>query len=321
MESRPVPTRIVWAGVCGPLTLLVLAGWLWGAEPAKYCRFQIGDTVAYGLVEGDSVRQLEGDLFGKWSKTNRTHRLDEVQLLVPTRPTQVLAMAGNYKSHLGKDVVTTVTTVTNLRTDVATNKTTAASETKVESFSPGEVPPRFAIPQPFFKTPSCLIPTGAAIVIPKDATTVHYEGELVIVIGRTAKKVSKEAALDYVLGVTCGVDVSERVWQDNDIQWWCAKGADTFGPCGPFIASGLDYDNLLLELRLNGEVKQKERTNQFIHDVRTMVSTISQYITLNPGDLIFTGTSGQTSDIKPGDMVEVEIEGVGLLRNPVEAEK
>ena len=99
------------------------------------------------------------------------------------------------------------------------------------------------------------------------------------------------------------------------------RRAPRIGPCGPFIASGLDYDNLLLELRLNGEVKQKERTNQFIHDVRTMVSTISQYITLNPGDLIFTGTSGQTSDIKPGDMVEVEIEGVGLLRNPVEAEK
>ena len=161
MESRPVPTRIVWAGVCGPLTLLVLAGWLWGAEPAKYCRFQIGDTVAYGLVEGDSVRQLEGDLFGKWSKTNRTHRLDEVQLLVPTRPTQVLAMAGNYKSHLGKQRG-------HHRHDGYHSAYGCGDQTKRrrpairhgESFSPGEVPPRFAIPQPFFKTPSCLIPTA-----------------------------------------------------------------------------------------------------------------------------------------------------------------
>lgn len=321
MGSRQAESRPFWATLCGLLVPLTLAGSAWGAEAAKYCRFQIGDTVAYGIVEGDSVRQLDGDLFGRWSKTDRTHRLDAVQLLVPTRPMQVLAMAGNYRSHLGKDVVTTVTTVTKLRTNVSTNETSTSSDTKVESYSPGEVPPRFATLQPFFKTPACLIPTGAAIVIPKDATTVHYEGELVIVIGRTAKKVSKESALDYVLGVTCGVDVSERVWQANDIQWWRAKGADTFGPCGPFIATGLDCDNLLLELRVNGEVKQKERTSQFIHDVRTMVSGISQYITLHPGDLIFTGTSGETSNIKPGDVVEVEIEGVGLLRNPVEAEK
>jgi 2-keto-4-pentenoate hydratase/2-oxohepta-3-ene-1,7-dioic acid hydratase in catechol pathway len=291
-------------------------------EPTKYCRFKVGDTVAYGIVEGGRVRQLAGDLFGQWSKTERTYALDQVRLLVPSRPTQVIAMAGNYKSHLGGEVTTTtVTTVTTIRTDAKTKETKTDSTTTTEIRKAGEVPPAFQIPQPFFKSPSCLVPCGGEIVIPKDATVVHYEAEMVIVIGRKAKDVPKAAALDYVLGVTCGNDVSERVWQKNDVQWWRAKGSDTFGPCGPFIASGLDYDNLLMQLRLNGEVKQKERTSQLIHDVASMVSGISQHVTLQPGDLIFTGTSGTTSEIKAGDVVEVELEGVGVLRNRVVAEQ
>jgi 2-keto-4-pentenoate hydratase/2-oxohepta-3-ene-1,7-dioic acid hydratase in catechol pathway len=256
-------------------------------SPATYLRFQAGDTIAYGLLEGDRVRQLSGDLFGDWKKTDTTHALKDVTLLVPTQPTQVLAMAGNYKSHLSDNVI----------------------------------PPKFKIPQPFYKSPSCLVPTGANIVLPKDSGPVHFEAELVIVIGKKASKVTKEQALDYVFGVTCGNDVSERYWQNDpdnkDVQWWRAKGADTFGPVGPYIVSGIDYDNLLLTLRLNGEVKQQERTKLFIHDIPTMVSFVSQYVTLHPGDLIFTGTPGKTSEIKAGDVVEVELEKVGVLRNPV----
>ena len=104
------------------------------------------------------------------------------------------------------------------------------------------------------------------------------------------------------------------------MQWWRAKGCDTFSPCGPAIVSGIDYDNLLLTLRLNGEVKQQQRTSDLIHDVASVISFISKHMTLEPGDLIFTGTPGETSPIKPGDLVEVELEGVGLLRNPVVAE-
>jgi 2-keto-4-pentenoate hydratase/2-oxohepta-3-ene-1,7-dioic acid hydratase in catechol pathway len=261
-------------------------------QPVKYLRFQAGDAVAYGIVEGDRVRQLDGDLFGAYKKTETTHALKDVKLLVPTQPTQVLAMAGNYKSHL-KDAV---------------------------------IPPKFMIPQPFFKSPSCLVPQGADIVIPKDSPgPVHYEAELVIVIGKKCRKVSKEQALEYVLGVTCGNDVSERFWQNDaenkDVQWWRAKGADTFGPVGPYIVSGLNYDDLMLRLRLNGEVRQEEKTSLFIHDVATQVSFISKYITLHPGDLIFTGTPGTTDALKPGDVVEVELEGVGVLRNKVVAEK
>ena len=261
------------------------------AEPMKFLRFQSGDTIAYGLLEGDRVRQLSGDLFGSWSKTDKTHALKEIKLLPPTQPTQVLALAGNYRSHLRDDVV----------------------------------PPKFQIPQPFFKSPSCLVGQGEAIVLPKDAKVVHYEAELVVVIGKKCSKVSKEEAMDYVFGVTAGNDVSERIWQNDkdvkDVQWWRAKGADTFGPVGPYIATGIDYDKLMLRLRLNGEVKQEENTDHLIHDIASSVSFISQYVTLQPGDQIFTGTPGRTAEMKAGDVIEIELEGVGVLRNPVVAEK
>jgi 2-keto-4-pentenoate hydratase/2-oxohepta-3-ene-1,7-dioic acid hydratase in catechol pathway len=136
--------------------------------------------------------------------------------------------------------------------------------------------------------------------------------------------VSKAEATNCVFGVTAGNDVSERVWQNDpdvkDVQWWRAKGSDTFGPVGPYILTGVDYGNLTLRLRLNGEVKQEEKTDHLIHSIPSIVSFISQYVTLRPGDLIFTGTPGTTSDIKPGDVVEIELEGVGVLRNPVVAE-
>jgi len=258
----------------------------------KFARFKVNDSISFGIVEGDNVREISGSIFGDWKKTDKMHTLSDVKLMVPTRPRHVFAMAGNYKSHLNN----------------------------------AEIPPKFRIPQPFFKSPSSLVRHEGRIVIPKDATEeVHFEAEMVVVIGKRARKVSKEKALDYVLGVTCGNDVSERFWQNDqdykDVKWWRAKGSDTFGPCGPFIVCGLNYDDLLLTLRLNGEVKQQERTSQMIHDVATQVSFISKHVTLLPGDLIFTGTSGNTSALHPGDVVEVELQGVGILRNRVDRER
>ena len=293
--------------------------------PTRFARFQSGDTVGYGIVEGDQLRLIDGDLFGSWSKTEKMFAIDDVKLLVPTRPTQVIALAGNYRSHITdnkeKRVTTVATTQTTTSTDLNTGETTSESTTKTEYHRSGEIPKRFNIPQPFYKSPSCLTPDGGEIVIPRDAETVHFEAELVIVIGKEANDVSKPRAMEYVFGVTCGNDVSARIWQRNDVQWWRAKGADTFGPCGPFIARGIDYDNLLAQLRLNGKVMQEESTSQMIHDVATTVSFISRHVTLHPGDLIFTGTSGRTAAIRPGDVVEVEIEGVGILRNRVVAAK
>lgn len=290
MRSTGMISRAIFPG------LFLLSTCVVAAEPPKagerFARFRVGDSTAYGVVEGDRVRELEGDPFGDRVKTDRTHALKDVTLLAPTQPTQVFALAGNYRSHLGQK----------------------------------EIPPLFRIPQPFLKPLSCLIANGETIVIPADAPgPIDAEGELVIVIGKRASKVSKEDALKYVLGVTCGNDVSDRHWQndegDKDVQWWRAKGADTFGPVGPFIASGLDYDNLLMRVRVNGEVKQEERTSNMIHNVAETVSFISRYVTLHPGDLIFTGTSGETPSLHPGDVVEIELEGVGVLRNPVAGER
>ena len=249
----------------------------------RYVRFQAQDTVAYGIVEGATVRQLDGDLFGQWKPTDKTHELWDVKLLVPSVPSKVLAVAGNYKSH------------------------TAGHKWERKD------------PELFFKVPSCLIADGEKIVIPKGATNVHFEAELVIVIGRRAKNVPAERALDYVLGITCGNDVSARDWQKKDVQWWRAKGSDTFGPCGTSILSGIDYNDLLLELRVNGQVKQKERTSNMVHDVAEITSWASRFVTLQPGDLIYTGTPGKTSPIVPGDVVEVELSKVGILSNPVTA--
>ena len=292
-----------------------------GSTATRYCRFQAGDRVAYGVVEGERVRELEGDLFASPRKTDRTYPLDDVKLLVPTRPTQVVALAGNYRSHLGQDAVTTtITTTTTVVTDRQSGETSAQSTTTSETRSAEHVPERFQIVQPFFKSPSCLVANGGEIVLPRDAGPVHYEAELVIVIGKRTRNVSEEDALGHVFGVTCGNDVSARVWQKNDIQWWRAKGSDTFGPCGPFIATGVNYDDLLMQLRLNGEVRQKERTSQMTNNVSKIVSVVSQHVTLHPGDLIFTGTPGETAEMNPGDVVEVELEGVGVLTNRVVGE-
>ena len=251
--------------------------------PTTYVRFQAGNTIAYGVLAEGQIRQIDGAPFGPWKPTGKTYKLSEVRLLVPTQPTKILAVAGNYKSHL----------------------------------SSKPAPKR---PELFLKPPSCLIAAGEPIVLPRGSSKVDHEGEMVIVIGKRARKVPPEKALEHVLGVTCGNDVSARDWQTGDVQWWRAKGCDTFGPCGPMVASGINYDDLGLVLRVNGQVRQQQRTKDMIFGVAALVSFVSQHVTLEPGDLIFTGTPGTTTALKPGDLVEVELEGVGVLANPVTAE-
>ena len=138
---------------------------------------------------------------------------------------------------------------------------------------------------------------------------------MVLVIGKRAKSVPVATAKSHVFGVTAGNDVSERDWQKADLQWFRAKATDTFGPIGPAIVTGLNYDDLLLETKLNGEVVQSQRTKDLIFDVATIVSYVSKYVTLEPGDVIFTGTPGTTRAFKVGDTIEVVIEGIGTLRN------
>jgi 2-keto-4-pentenoate hydratase/2-oxohepta-3-ene-1,7-dioic acid hydratase in catechol pathway len=261
-------------------SILVATGMAGEGMATRLVRFESNGNPTYGVVEGDRVVEIEGDLYGDWKKTDRTRNLEGLKILIPTEPSKVLALAGNYKDHLGDIPV------------------------------PGN-------PEIFYKLPTTLIAHGEQIVIPPGTEEVHPELELVVVIGKKTKNVSKDNALDHVLGVTCGNDVSARDWQRGDRQWWRAKGADTFGPVGPFIATGIDYGALDIELRVNGEVRQKSDTSHMIFGVAEIVSFVSQFVTLEPGDLIFTGTPGKTRGISPGDTIEVEIEGIGTLKNTV----
>lgn len=250
----------------------------------RYVRFQHGSNVSYGILEGDLVYPISGDLFGQYKRSSSPLKLRETKLLCPCQPQKVLAVGLNYRSHLAGR----------------------------------PVPKR---PEIFYKPVTSLQHPGDPILIPPDAHNVHYEGEMVIVLGKRLKRASLDEAAEAIFGVTCGNDVSEREWQngpDRDLQWWRAKGCDTFGPVGPCIVRGLDYRKLMLRTRLNGQVVQEQSTGDLIFDPPTILSWISQYVTLMPGDLVFTGTPGQTGSIKPGDVVEVELEGVGVLRNPVE---
>ena len=244
----------------------------------KYVRYSANNQVSYGTLTGDVINELKGDLFANPTPTGRRLNLGDVKLLPPCDPKKVIAVGLNYKSHLGTQ-------------------------------APAAYPGLFA------KYPSSIIAHGDEIVIPPDATNVHYEGELVVVIGKRAKNVPVDTAKSYVFGVTAGNDVSERAWQKADLQWFRAKATDTFGPMGPAIVTGLNYDDLLLETKLNGEVVQSQRTKDLIFNVAAVVSYISKYVTLEPGDVIFTGTPGTTRPFKVGDTIEVIIEGVGTLRN------
>jgi 2-keto-4-pentenoate hydratase/2-oxohepta-3-ene-1,7-dioic acid hydratase in catechol pathway len=176
-----------------------------------------------------------------------------------------------------------------------------------------------AEPLMFLKPRSAMLPDGAAIERPEGFARVDYEGELGVVIGRQARRVSRERALDHVLGFTCVNDVTVRELQDRDVQFTRAKGFDTFCPIGPRIVPGLDPSRLAIRTRVNGQLKQDSSTSDLIFDVPTLIAFVSAHMTLEPGDVIATGTPAGVGPMFPGDVVEIEIEGIGVLRNPVVA--
>ena len=253
----------------------------------KFVRFEAHGETAYGSVEGEMVRQMTASPFEEYQVTDHAHPLSHVKLLAPVMPRKIVAIGLNYKSHLGD-----------------------------------RKPPE--VPEPFFKTSSSVIAPEEHIVIPKEAIegslNVQEEAELTVVIGRRCKRATKADALSYVVGYTCGNDVSVRPWQFNDLQWWRGKSSDTFAPLGPYIVTDLDPSNLGISARINGRTVQDATTADLIHDVPSIIEFVSRAMTLEPGDVIMTGTPGQPEDINPGDSVEIEVEGVGVLRNPVRAE-
>ena len=251
----------------------------------KFIRYQSASGVSYGILDGDTIQQIEGGLFDSHTPTGATHKLSEVKLLYPCQPGKIMAVGLNYKSHLGTR-------------------------------------PQPASPEMFYKPVTALQNPSDPIVIPRDATDVHSEGEMVVVVGKHLRNASIEEAASAIFGVTAGNDVSERQWQNGpskDLQWWRAKGSDTFAPLGPAIVTGVDYGKLLLQTRMNGETIQKQYTSDLIFNIPAVLSWISGWVTLNAGDLIYTGTPGNTRKMSPGDVMEVELEHAGVLRNPVVA--
>ncbi len=278
--------------------LSILAAFLLYALPATaqdvhhFVRFESGSTLAYGELVGGTVHELSGyDLLTPGTRTGRTFSAAEVKLLSPIDPAQVPKVIG-----------------------VAVN-TMGAGRT-------GPIPnPRF-----FAKMPTSLRGPGDAVELPPEAGNLNYEGELVLVIGKRGRHIPAESAMEHVFGVTVGNDFSENTWygERNGVDEptrLISKGTDSWAPIGPSIVTGIDYLNLGVEVRLNGVVVQSGRTSELANGVPNLIAYISRYMTLQPGDLIFTGTVGRVQGarrvMEHGDDIEVEIEHLGLLRNPI----
>ena len=255
----------------------------------RWARFERGGQSSYGTVEGNSIQPVSGSPFDRWERTGAPVPLSAVKLLVPLIPRTFYACGLNYEEHI------------------------RAVAEKI-----GQSPNLPTQPDVGYRANNALIAQGEPIVIPRDATDkVQYEGELVVVIGKRAKNLREEDALSCVFGYTIGNDVSERSWQKSDRTLWRAKNSDTFKPMGPWIETQVKLADLVTRIRLNGRELIQFPTNRMIFGIERYIATMSRYLTLYPGDVIWMGTEGETADMKHGDIVEIEITGIGTLCNPV----
>ena len=255
-------------------------------------RYERNGKVKHGwMVEADhKVRVIEGDIYkiqsAKPIMTGLELSLDDITVKAPSEPSKVVCIGVNYRDH--------------------------AEEMGIEL--PKE-------PLMFLKPSTTVVGPNEPIVYPKLTENLHYEGELAVVIKKEAKKVKAEDADDYILGVTCAIDVTARDLQMSDGQWTRAKSFDTYCPLGPAIAAKLDYQNLRIVTRVNGEVRQDSNTNQMVFTIPQIVEAVSAVMTLLPGDVILTGTPPGVGELKPGDEISVSIEGIGTLSTHVIAEE
>ncbi|WP_173917554.1 fumarylacetoacetate hydrolase family protein [Halobacillus sp. Marseille-Q1614] len=251
----------------------------------KYIRFRKDEEIYYGVLKGNSITQLEGDYInGETRPLSTEFSLNEVEVLTPVDPGQVIGIGLNYELH--------------------------AEET-------GKPIPEE--PMMFMASPSAVVAHNTDIELPALDHRIDYEAELVIVIGKEAKNVTKEEAYFYIFGYTVGNDVSDRNLQKKDGQFTRAKSFPTFKPLGPVIETELDPNNTPIKLKLNGEVKQQSNTNDLIHDIAELVAKVTEVMTLQPGDVIYTGTPSGVGPLSPGDVVEAEVGGIGVLRNQVKS--
>ena len=248
--------------------------------PLRFGRFEHQGKVHYGFISFGGVHTLTGSFFDETTVvTGNIIPLEDVKVLPPVVPGKVIGIAQNYKNQGGKDG-------------------------KLKFFA---------------KLPSSIIGSEDVIVPPPGSSDLRYEGEMVIVMGARTRNVSEKDALSYVFGVTAGNDITEKSFGADGFSVLKAKGADTFAPLGPWISPGLTVDNLKLEVQVNGKTVQKGSTRHMVHSAARIISELSRYITLEAGDVIYTGTPGKTAALKEGDVVDVLLEGIGRLRNTVGA--
>lgn len=256
----------------------------------KFGRFQDQDRIFFGLVEGEQVVELDGSPFMSYKPTTSQYLLSSLKTLVPCEPRNFYCAGLNYAAHIEW---------------AAKRKGLAV-----------KLPEKADVG---YRSPNALAATGETIVIPADATdNVQFEGELVAVVGKTAKNLSEENALSCILGYTLGNDVSERSWQKSDRTLWRAKNADTWKPMGPFITTGLDPMNLDIEIRINGSRVAGYNTSKMLFSAQRYIAEITKYMTLHPGDVIWLGTDDATEpNLKHGDVCEIVQKDIGVLRSPV----
>jgi len=255
------------------------------AATRRYARLSESGRTFYALLEGRDARELPGDPLAGPPRAGERRSLDGLTWLPPCEPRTIVCVGRNYRSHaaeLGNDV-------------------------------PDE-------PLIFLKPPSALLPHRGIVRLPAVSRRVDYEGEIGIVIGRTARRVPESRALEHVFGYTCLNDVTARDLQRRDVQFTRAKGFDTFCPIGPCIAVGLDHEALTIRTSVNGTLRQSATSAEMIFSIPALISYVSGIMTLSPGDLIATGTPAGVSPLAPGDEVTVSIDGVGDLVNRVEAD-
>jgi len=258
----------------------------------RFIRYQpINETPRYGWVLTDpsgveKVGPVEGDIFGEYRRFEASLPFASVRLLAPVVPSKIICVGRNYAAH-------------------AREHNAEVSE----------------VPQLFFKPPSALIGYGATVKLPPQSQQVEHEGELVVVIGKRGRWITPEDAPAHIFGYTVGNDVTARDLQFKDTQWTRGKGFDTFCSLGPWIETDFDPSDAMLTTRVNDEMRQMASTRDMVFRVNQVVAFASTFMTLEPGDVIMTGTPAGVGPLKPGDVVKVEIEGLGILQNPVAAEE
>lgn len=252
----------------------------------RFIRYQTkSEASRTGWILDDKIGPVNGDIFGEFQRGEATIPLESVRLLAPLRPGKIICVGRNFAAHAQEHGA--------------------------------EIP---EMPLLFLKPPSAVIGPEDAILLPPQSQQVEHEAELAVVIGRRGRRITPEAALDHVAGYTISNDVTARDLQRSDTLWTRAKGFDTFCPLGPWIETEFDPADALITCHVNGEIRQMASTRDMVFGFRQLIAFASSIMTLEPGDLILTGTPAGVSPLTSGDVVEISIEGIGKLRNPVAAE-